>query len=55
MPDAVDGRADSVRRALDEFLDRLAEAVVEGIVGPPAAPPVEKGAAASPADPENDG
>ena len=54
MPDAVDGRAESVRRALDEFLDRLAEAVVEGIVGPPATSPIEKGAEASPADPKND-
>ena len=54
MPDAVAGRAESVRRALDEFLGRLAEAVVEGIVGPPATSSTEKGAAASPADPNND-
>ena len=53
MPDAVDGRAESVRRALDEFLDRLAEAVVEGIVGPPAASPIEKGSEESPVDPTN--
>ena len=55
MPDAADGRAESVRRALDDFLDRLAEAVVEGMVGPPATSSIEKGAAESPAGPNNDG
>lgn len=42
MPDAVDGRAESVRRALDEFLGRLAEAVMGGSWGHPLPLPSRK-------------
>ncbi|MBA4192638.1 MAG: hypothetical protein C0467_32115 [Planctomycetaceae bacterium] len=44
MPDEGDPRLERVRRALDQFLDRLAQAVARELVtsSPPSAPPAGK-------------
>jgi len=44
MPDEGDARLEHVRRALDQFLDRLAQAVARELAtsAPPTAPPAGK-------------
>jgi hypothetical protein len=50
MPDDAEGRAESVRRALDEFLGRLPRAVIDAIPRENTVPPDMKEVDTPPAD-----
>ena len=54
MPDEADRHAESVRRALDDFLGRLARAVVDGLADRSTSTPTGEGAQGPPAEQESE-
>jgi hypothetical protein len=54
MPEDIKGRTESVRRALDELLNRLCRAVADAVLGPSRDPPLTEDGEALPANPGPD-